>query len=57
MTHLPGRARPRAYCGEKPFDRRTVWHLEVRATDYIGSATEQLLADRSFFAFNVRRTF
>jgi Protein of unknown function (DUF1302) len=36
---------------------RTVWHLEVRATDYIGSATEQLLADRSFFAFNVRRTF
>jgi hypothetical protein len=36
---------------------RTVWHLEVRATDYIGPATIQPLADRSFFAFNVRRTF
>jgi hypothetical protein len=36
---------------------RTVWHLEVRATDFIGSATVQPLADRSFFAFNVRRTF
>ena len=36
---------------------RTVWHLEVRATDFIGSATVQPMADRSFFAFNVRRTF
>jgi hypothetical protein len=36
---------------------RTVWHLEVRATDYIGSANVQPLADRAFFAFNVRRTF
>jgi hypothetical protein len=36
---------------------RTVWHLEVRATDYIGSATAQPLVDRDFFAFNVRRTF
>jgi hypothetical protein len=36
---------------------RTVLHLEMRATDFIGSATEQPLADRSFFAFNVRGTF
>jgi hypothetical protein len=36
---------------------RSVWHVEVRATDYIGSAGIQPLADRSFFAFNVRRTF
>jgi hypothetical protein len=36
---------------------RTVWHAEVRATDFIGSANAQPLADRSFFAFNVRRTF
>jgi Protein of unknown function (DUF1302) len=36
---------------------RTVWHLEVRATDFIGSAAIQPLADRTFFAFNVRRTF
>jgi Protein of unknown function (DUF1302) len=36
---------------------RTVWHLEVRATDFIGSVTVQPLADRSFFAFNARRTF
>ncbi len=27
---------------------RTVLHLEMRATDFIGSATEQPLADRSF---------
>jgi Protein of unknown function (DUF1302) len=36
---------------------RSVWHVEVRLTDYIGSADSQPLADRSFFAFNVRRTF
>jgi Protein of unknown function (DUF1302) len=36
---------------------RTVWHLDVRATDFIGSATIQPLADRSFFSFNARRTF
>jgi hypothetical protein len=36
---------------------RTVWHLEVQATDFIGSATIQPLADRNFFSFNVRRTF
>jgi hypothetical protein len=36
---------------------RNVWHVEVRVTDYIGSAGSQPLADRDFFAFNVRRTF
>jgi hypothetical protein len=36
---------------------RSVWHVEVRVTDYIGSAGSQPLADRNFFAFNVRRTF
>jgi hypothetical protein len=36
---------------------RTVWHVEVRVTDYIGSAGRQPLADRDFFAFNVRHTF
>jgi hypothetical protein len=36
---------------------RTVWHVEVRVTDYIGSASRQPLADRSFIAFNVRRSF
>jgi hypothetical protein len=36
---------------------RNVWHVEVRVTDYIGSAGPQPLADRNFFAFNVRRTF
>jgi hypothetical protein len=36
---------------------RSIWHVEVRMTEYIGSAGTQLLADRSFFAFNVRRTF
>lgn len=36
---------------------RSVWHVEVRVTDYIGSAGAQPLADRNFFAFNVRRTF
>jgi hypothetical protein len=36
---------------------RSVWHVEVRLTDYIGSAGSQPLADRSFFAFNVRRSF
>jgi hypothetical protein len=36
---------------------RSVWHAEVRLTDYIGSAGSQPLADRSFFAFNVRRSF
>jgi hypothetical protein len=36
---------------------RSVWHLEVRVTDYIGSAGRQPLADRSFIAFNVRRSF
>jgi hypothetical protein len=36
---------------------RTVWHIEVRLTDYIGSANRQPLADRNFMAFNVRRTF
>jgi hypothetical protein len=36
---------------------RTVWHLEVQATDFIGSATIQPLADRNFFSFNAKRTF
>jgi hypothetical protein len=36
---------------------RNVWHVEVRVTDYIGSPGGQPLADRNFFAFNVRRTF
>ena len=36
---------------------RNVWHVEVRVTDYIGSAGNQPLADRSFIAFNVRRSF
>jgi len=36
---------------------RSVWHAEVRLTDYIGSAGQQPLADRSFIAFNVRRSF
>jgi hypothetical protein len=36
---------------------RTVWHAEVRVTDYIGSAGRQSFADRSFIAFNVRRSF
>ena len=36
---------------------RNVWHVEVRVTDYIGSVGPQPLADRNFFAFNVRRTF
>jgi hypothetical protein len=36
---------------------RSVWHVEVRATGYIGSAGRQPLADRNFFAFNVRRSF
>jgi hypothetical protein len=36
---------------------RSVWHVEVRLTDYIGSAGRQPLADRSFVAFNVRRSF
>jgi hypothetical protein len=36
---------------------RSVWHVEVRLTDYIGSAGSQPLADRSLFAFNVRRSF
>jgi hypothetical protein len=36
---------------------RTVWHIEIRLTDYIGSASQQPLADRNFIAFNVRRTF
>jgi hypothetical protein len=36
---------------------RNVWHVEVRVTDYMGSASSQPLADRNFFAFNVRRTF
>lgn len=36
---------------------RTVWHLELSVTDYIGSAGRQSLADRSFAAFNLRRSF
>jgi len=36
---------------------RNIWHVEVRVTDYIGSAGRQPLADRSFIAFNVRRSF
>jgi hypothetical protein len=36
---------------------RKVWHAEVRVTGYVGSADRQLLADRSFIAFNVRRGF
>ena len=36
---------------------RIVWHVEVRLTDYIGSASRQPLADRNFIAFNVRRHF
>jgi hypothetical protein len=36
---------------------RKVWPLAVRATEFIGSATVQPLADRSFIAFNVGRTF
>jgi hypothetical protein len=34
-----------------------VWHVELRVTDYIGSASHQPLADRNFVAFNVRRSF
>lgn len=36
---------------------RSVWHVEVRLTDYIGSAGSQPLADRNFLAFNARRSF
>ena len=36
---------------------RSLWHVEVRVTDYIGSAGRQPLADRNFIAFNVRRSF
>ena len=36
---------------------RDVWHLDVRATAYIGSVGVQPLADRAFASFNIRRTF